>query len=373
MLLPEGDPNLAADDAIEQIGADVADTEVVEAEAESQPAKETEAKPTTPEVPRDERGRFADKPSTPAPDAQAGTPAESPVEPTAPVAEATGEYPSASYRADGQAYDLPGSAVGDDGTFIPTDVWQREVLPLLAAGRAARGGSLQKRLQESSQQVQTWQQQAQAAQAQSQAIIAKIDQMVESGTIAEWLDSVHQNWPILKAQAEANALRMQQQAAQQQLQVFQAEQQRQALEPQFSQALEQSLASFGQALDEHQLAGLFQQLNAPAMRNTLFVRAPYDDPMTGLRAGDWAINNDIVQQWVQWASQYQPKSALPATVVKAQQQNAQRASAAPPPVVGGKGGAAPSGKPKPKQYKDGKDALNRIFDDEEFHNFVVDE
>ena len=374
-LFPDGDP----ESAIESIGADVADAEATEVEAQSQPTEVPDAKPATPTpaTPRDERGRFAEKASTSAAQVTpTGTPTETPVEPTAPEAVAEGEpvYPVSTYRADGQEFQIPGSAVGEDGHFIPTDVWQREVLPLLAAGRAARGGSLQKRMQDSAREIDSWKQQAQAAQAQSQAIIAKIDQMVEANTIGEWLDGVHQNWPILKARAEADALRMQQQAQAQLLQGFQAEQQRQALEPQFSEALEQSLLSFGQqaGLDETQLGGLYQQLNAPAMRNTLFVRAPFDDPMTGLRAGDWAINNEIVQQWVQWAGQYQPKTGtLPPKVAQAQAQNAKRGAATPPPVVGGKGGAAPSGKPKPPQYKDGKDALKRIFDDEEFNAFEV--
>ena len=375
MLLDEGTP--AAEDVIEQIGADVEETEVVEAEAPSQPADTTEVKPDTPtpEVPRDERGRFAEK--VPTPDAQTAeavsTPAETPVEPTAPEAEAPEDIP-ATYRADGQEFQIPGSAVGVDGTFISTDVWQREVLPLLAAGRAARGGSLQKRLQESTQQIQHWQQQANAAQAQSQAIIAKIDQMVEANTIGEWLEGVQQNWPILKARAEADALRMQQQAMAQQLQTHQAEQQRQALEPQFSQALEQSLMHYGSGLSQEQLQGLYAQLNTPQLRNALFVRAQQDDPMTGLRAGEWAIDNGVVEQWVRWASQYQPKPStptIPAKVAKAVQQNEQKAAAVPPPVVGGKGGAAPSQKPRPKQYKDGHEALKKIFDDEEFQNFEV--
>lgn len=385
MLLSDGTPT--AEDAIEAIGADVPETDAEVAEPVGQPAATTSAKPETPTpaTPRDERGRFAEKPSTPAPEPsspEAAVPAETPAEPTAPDAAAAAEeetsYPEATYRADGQDFTIPGSAVGDDGVFNTTDVWQREILPLLAAGRAARGGSLQRTLQDKSREVQSWQQQAQAAQAQSQAIIAKIDQMVENGTIGQWLEDVHQQWPIMKAQAEASALRLQQQAAQQQLQAFQAEQQQRQMEPQFTAALENSLTQIGPQFDltPEQLAGLFQQLNTPAMRQTWLVRAQYDDPMSGVRAGEWAIDTSVVQQWAQWASQYQPRQkapAVPPKVAEAQKQNAKKTPAAPPPVVGGKGGSAPSGKPNAPKYKDGKEALARIFDDEEFQNFEVEE
>ena len=89
------------------------------------PAPEPVAEPTvTPDAdagqPRDEKGRFTAspkaEPEAPAPVAEEPAAApEQPVEPAASEPEPPAEdYPAFSYRADGQDFHFPGSAVGED-------------------------------------------------------------------------------------------------------------------------------------------------------------------------------------------------------------------------------------------------------------------
>src|SRR5689334_7170952 len=116
-----------ADAALTTSDPETAPTDVAE-----EPAAEPEGQA------RDEQGRFTAETPKDEPEASAEEQAspETPVEPTeAATDEEAVEEPDdpVVYRADNQEFAIPGSAVGEDGWFIPTASIP-EVQQLLAAG-----------------------------------------------------------------------------------------------------------------------------------------------------------------------------------------------------------------------------------------------
>lgn len=298
---------------------------------------------------------------------------DAPLNPDEPT-EAEGEppeaeevYPEFSYRADGQDHTIPGSAVGEDGLFISKESLP-EVQQLLAQGRALRG-SVQAHLGKLSEQSRTAEARAQAAEAQLGHVMDRISEMIRTGTYGDWLAQQEINWPVLQSEARAKALEMQLRNQQQGQQQAIQEQQQAVVEPQMRAAIDQTVTYFAQqkGLDEAQTKQVAEWLHDPAMRGALFSQSPTDDPINGVRQGEWLIDYGVVEQWVTRMAQLKPSKVQAAT-----QQNKKLAGkpSRPAPTVGTKGGAAPEARhelaEKLKKAKTTKDIDKLIFEDSGF-------
>lgn len=321
-------------------------------------AEEPAAQPD--ERPRDELGRFTEK--APKAEAEAATadpppapetPVEPQAEPEAPADEP--QYDPIAYRADGQEITIPGSAVGEDGAFIPATELPN-VLQLLSAGKAAMG-SVRQRLGEAAQREQAAISRAESAEAQTQHLLSHFEQLIESGQFGQWMEAVHQNWPILKAEAKAKAIEKQTEADRQALQRYREQEEQSRLKPLMDQALEAAVQSFGAKLDEAGRKEVANILREPRYEHLVFVRAPYDDPSQGIKKGDLVIDYGVVQAEIarvqNWQARYQPKTPTkPPVATKPVEAPKNKV----PPTVGAKGTRPPKqGSPIP-QFKTAKEA-----------------
>lgn len=306
--------------------------------AAAEPAAEPEGQP------RDEQGRFTETPKD-EPEPSPEEPAESPEplgEPTEPV-EATPDAESEPepfvYRADGQEFEIPGSAVGDEGIFIPSEHLQ-EVQQLLSAGRASFG-SVRQRLSESAAREQQAADRAAAAEAQAQTILAHFESLIEKNQIGEWLQNVAQNWPILKAESKAKAVELATQAQTQELARYREQEQQTALRPLMDSTLQDSIRQQGAqaGLDDDTLGQVYRELQSPDYQGLLFVKAPYDDPASGIRKGELVIDHGVVAKVLRFAGMNRARPAQQQKIAEAVKANAQVEPKGKkiPPTVGGRG------------------------------------
>lgn len=332
--------------------------------APAAPAVQPPAKPVA--QPRDDAGRFVPKAPQPkapsAPDAAPPPAPETPSEPTAAAAPAADEEagPPFSYQADGRSWEIPGTEVGEDGVFISKDALP-ELNRLLAQGKSHEG-SFRQRLTDSAQQVQAATKRVEAAEAARAHLLKHFDDLIDRSQgaqtiedllktpLGEWLLNVYSNWPILKAESAKRAVEVQAEADRARLKEFEQQQEQARMAPIMDQTLQDSIVYWGQqaGLDRAVLQRIYARLSDPQYQSLLFVRAPTDDPATGLREGELAINHAVVQQEVEyakgWASEAKPKPTP-------------KPAAAVPPTVSGKGGPAPVGtKKKPPTPKDMSEA-----------------
>ena len=332
-------------------------------EAPAAPAA-PEAAPESATQPRDAQGRFTSTPPAEpaAPDTE-GAPAPPPEPAGEPIAEPPAEgaqdtYPEFSYRADGQDLSIPGSAVGEDGVFIPADRLS-EVQQLLSEGRASRG-SVRQRFSELAQREQAALTRAAAAEAERSQTLSHFESLIErsqgaiasgDGTqilqspIGQWLMGVGQNWPVLKADAAVKAQELLRQAEQQELTRYREQERLTQLRPLMDATLEQSVWQYGATagLDDAAMAEVYQLLHEPRYEGLAFVKAPYDDPVQGIRQGELVIDYGVVEGAVRLAAAGRtPQKAI----AEAQQRNMARQTAVKvPPTVGGKGAKAPQAGP----------------------------
>lgn len=329
---------------------EAADAALTSTSESPEPVTETPAAEPAEQSPgpvRDELGRFTSPAPKAEPEAPEGDAAPAPETPGEPTAESEPEAPAeqyepVKYRADGQDLEIPGSAVGSEGAFIPA-AQLPEVLQLLSAGKAAFG-SVRQRLSEAADQVKTANSRAEAAEAQAQHLLAHFEQMVESGQMGQWLEAVQQNWPILKAEAKAKAIEMQNKANADRLKQYEQREEQARLRPLMDSALERSVMQRGQALglQPDDLAEVHRALKAQHMENLVFVRAPYDDPASGIRQGELVIDYSVVdaelQRAASWAKRYGGKSVTTKPTAKPE---APKPVNKVPPTVGAKGTRAP--------------------------------
>lgn len=317
--------------------------------------------------PRDDQGRF----TSPAPKAEESEPAsaeatpapETPSEPpTDPAVEAPAEqYEPLKYRADNQDFELPGSAVGTEGAFIPAAALP-ELQQLLSAGKAAFG-SVRQRLSEAASREQQAVARAEAAEAQSTHLLAHFEQLIQSGQAGAWLEGVAQNWPILKAEASKKALELQYKAERDELTKFRQQDEQARLKPLMDQTLRSTVQSYSTraGLDAEGQAEVLRVLQEPRFQNFVFVRAPFDDPTAGIKQGDLVIDYSVVEGEVQrlrnWTSRYAPK-ATPKIAAAMQRNAAMEApkKVAPPPTVAAKGTKAPKQGAAVPSFKSTKEA-----------------
>jgi hypothetical protein len=330
------------------------------------PAETAEApqEASKPEPQRDEQGRFtaAEQAAAQAsPEAGTPAPASGEPQPTAEVAEGAPEAAETPepfrYRADGQDFDIPGSDTGEDGAFIPTPALP-EVQQLLAAGRFWLGGG-QQRLAQAAQQVQASRQEVTAATERSQHVLGQLEGMIEQSQaaldtgdwaqitqspIGQWLLNVGRSWPVLKAQAEARATEMRNTAEREQLKQYQERERWATMRPAMQQTLHQAVARFGtqQGLTPSVQTELERRLQTPEFERQIFVPAPYDDPINGIRQGETVINYGVVQNAVALAALGRSPSGAPSPAPAPVAAPPKPAPHAPPTV--GKGGRAPAAK-----------------------------
>lgn len=329
-----------------------------ETPAAEEPAAETSSQP------RDEQGRFTTAPKAEEPEASPEAPAPAPEtpEPTATPEPAPVEYPPFSYRADGQEFSFPGSAVGDKGiTFKSEHI--PELQQLLSAGKAAMG-SVRQRLSDAAQREQAAVSRAEAAEAQAGQVLAHFEELIEKSQgqelaqspMGQWLMDAAMNWPILKARAEAKAVELKNKAAADRLAEYERREEESRMRPLMDQALDGYIQQFGKqaGLSDQGIKEVADALKADNWRGHVFVKADYDDPARGVRQGQLAVDLNIVQDWVQRAAKWgagrqaQPQPQAP----KAPPKPAPKI----PPTVGAKGARVPTPAAKIPKFNSAKEA-----------------
>jgi len=334
------------------------------APAEERPAEQAESGP-----PRDDKGRFAQKAAPPveqpaAPTAPAPAAPQAPTATTEPAAIPPAEtpLPEASYRADGKDFTIPGSKMGEDGVFIPTEQWDG-VQRLIGQGQVHQG-SFQRRLSESAQSVQREKTRADAAEASKQAVFDKLMAMAKDGTIGNWIDeNLVQNLEVLLARSEAEGQKLRVKEYEEREAARDREAAEAARGPQMENALANAILHFGgkAGLTDARMQQLYARLNQPEFRRALYSEATEDDPINGIRKGETVIALGLIEQEVAWAG---PGTTQPATdkVAAAAAANAKAGvTAVAPPTVGARGGPAPGTKTPPKQFKNAAEADDHIW------------
>lgn len=256
-----------------------------------------------------------------------------------PAAEPAGE--PFTFKADGKQFEIPGAVRYPEGVYIPTESMAR-LQEHLADGKTLRG-----RIRALEQERQSWDPERHPDVLRARATMAQLTALMDKGpeAMAEWLDDLERNRPILEAKAEAAALKKQLESHTERQKVEATEAEATALADQMDEALNRHLdilladpeiASLG--LDRNRL-----QVRLYRMADALFVEADQDYREAGVRKGELAINLDLLRTEVNDAAalvrQYQGQKTAQQ---KAKQANAPAVNAAaPPPVVSGTKTAAP--------------------------------
>lgn len=320
-----------------------------------EPATETTA-PAVPDAPTP----AAESPEpAPAPEAEApAAPAEEPA-PAAPETDA--QYPTFSYHGENQAFTIPGSALGEDGLFIPTAAIP-ELRQLLASGRAA-SGSMRRSQVEQARALDRAKAEITAAVTARDQVFAAIERMVEAKRqgnpqpLEDFLAGVETQWPVLKAQAEKAALQRQYDLERESREGQERERREAEQIPLMQSRLAQAVQHFSQQVGlpvEHQ-ERVFERLLGQLDR--IFPKAEQDGVIPGVKKGDRLEDLSQVEQEIRWLAGLLPK---PTSKPVTQQ---------PPPSVAARRGPAPSGRPKPPALKTTEDAL-RFLEEGDLDAFV---
>lgn len=293
----------------------------------------------------------------------AATPEGTPPEPESPDPTPDGEVPGepapeVQYRADGQDYTLPGSAVGDDGIFIPhADGLSNEVLRLLAHGRVYQG-SFRQRLSEADQTTKREAARADGAETALNEVLTRLDQMIETGEIEGFLSDRQARWAQIKAESLVKAEQARAAEDRRQLDDLRAQQEQSQLGPKMEDALEQTIRHFGQKsqLDREAMVSVFDWLSQPEFRGKLFVKAPEDDPVNGTRKGDWLIDYGMVERAVQHTAKVRPSGRVQEQKAAAAAKANAKAPAKTPPTVGARTATPPAPGPKVPVFASAEEA-----------------
>lgn len=349
MFSPEADPDVpesTGDAALANAFAEGSEAPAAPVEPPASPPAPAAPPAVAPPPPS---GRPDDTPPAIAPAPQ--EPAKAPEAAAPPSAEP--EFPEFSVRADGQVLSIPGSAVGEDGIFIPKSALP-QVEQLLAYGQVHQG-SFRQRLSESAQREQQAMARADAAEREKAAVLDRFEAMVEAhlqgrSDLQDWLNGVAQNWPVMRAESRVKALEARNQYETQRLQQYEAQQQETQLRPIMEQRLEQALVALGErhGVETDALAQLYQRyLQTPGMLETVFPRATQDDPVSGVKAGQrYDVQLALLEREVQWLG----------GLVKGRTPVAQKPPAKPPPTVAAGRGPAPTAVQKVPAVKSPEEA-----------------
>lgn len=274
-----------------------------------------------------------------------------------PAAEPAGE--PFTFKADGKQFEIPGAMRYPEGVYIPTEAVAR--LQEHLADRKSLNG----RIRQLEQQVQTGDPERHPEVLKARALMTQLGTLMDQGpeAMAEWLDNLQQNRPILEAKAEAAALKRQLEFHTERQKTESSEAEATALADQMDSALSRNLdavladpAIAALNLDRNRL-----QVRLYRMADALFVEADQDYPEAGVRKGDLAINLELLRAEVNDAAalarQYQGQATQKD---KARKLNAPAVNAAaPPPVVTGTKTAAPrdTGRKAPKNREEWEESM----------------
>lgn len=266
--------------------------------------------------------------------------------------------PAASYRADGGEHQIPGSEVGDDGVFIPTQQWS-QVQRLLARGHGSH-----RQIAERDRQAAQWRNVAEAAQAARDTVFQKLDELHKAGDAAAFAREFTDKWPIWRAEGQASEAQRLADAREAELQQYRQQQEAAALVPQLESQLEEALryALAQEAYKDLDAKLVWSRLH-PLLTTHVFMEADYDIPDQGIRAGQAVLNAPFVRavldDEVTRLSQYQQMAKQVTRATAAQP----KPSAAPPTVAAT--GPAPSAEPKhvrPKTRAEAERAIDHIIE-----------
>jgi len=334
------------------------------------------ATPTQPDTGRNEKGQFTKRaepsealPQEATPDEQSETPPaeEVPTESTeAATEEAEVTYPEFTYRAAGREFNIPGSAVGEDGAYIPTAALPA-ITRLLAEGQHAKEGS-----REFARQLQTARSQGQQELQYARSLLASLNSLRQEGpdAIADWFADLDRNWPLMEANAKLSLLEQQRETERTQHSQVEQDRQAEALVPRLQGVLETTLAEYA---TRPEMAGvdtkrLYERLSG-RLFDQVFEEATDDDVAQGIAShvGQVIVNYGVIEDEMKYEADILRRARESAVKTqKVTQQNANRtANANPPPTVGAKKGASQaSGKQIPK-FANAREADEWAFGDQD--------
>ena len=318
------------------------------------PAPETAETPT-PGKSRNERGQFAKaEPTEALPQEATPEPSETPpaeaVPETPPDAVVEATHPEFTYRSAGREFNIPGSAVGEDGAFIPTPALPA-ITRLLAEGQHAREASRDYAAKLSEARAE-----GQKELLYARSLLASLNQLRQQGpdAIANWFDELDRNWPLMEANAKLSLMEKEREAEKAQLSEAQRDREAEALVPQLGRVLTDALAEYAQRPDYKGVdtKRLYARLSG-RLFDQVFEEATEQDVAQGVaqRVGqvvvNWGVIEDEVKDEADILRRARDSANLAKEVVKANAAKVAEPNA--PPTVGAKKGAsAASGKAAPK-------------------------
>ena len=318
----------AFEDVLEDVGTEPTEGEVTEEVTDATP-EDGDQLPT-----RDEQGRFAKAEGTELPE-DAPAP-ESPDEPEAEVV-----APTFRYQAEGREIEIPGSAQGDKGIFVPTE--QLPNLTRQLRESEAFRGSYQRTLGQKDRERQQIVTERDAIQEELQTYRDKIRELVTNDQAFEqFIGELRTNWSTLEAQAESakNAKLLEKERSERE--TWERDKHDQELRPVMYGRLDQGVRAIGKelSLPDHVLKATYGRMAGDLDR--YFPVAQQDDVQVGVKKGERydldirAVRNELAYLRDVIGTQKAPEP-----------QQSQKPGNKPPPTVPAKRGPAPPGKKKP--------------------------
>jgi len=323
---------------------------------------------------RNEKGQFVKAEPTEAPPLEA-TPGDEPDAPPAEVAPETppdavveATHPEFTYRSAGREFNIPGSAVGEDGAFIPTPALPA-ITRLLAEGQHAREAS-----REYAAKLQEARVEGQKELQYARSLLASLNQLRQQGpdAIANWFDELDRNWPLMEAQAKLSLIEKEREAEKAQLSDAQREREAEALVPQLRNVLTEKLAEHAKRPEYKGVdtKRLFERLSG-RLFDQVFEEATEDDVAQGIarQVGQVIVNWGVIEDEVKYEADIlrrtRESANLTKEVVKANAAKVAEPNA--PPTVGAKKGASAAGGKSVPKFKTRAEA-DEWFDNDGFND-----
>lgn len=348
------------------------------APAEPQPAPASPAPaaaPAEPAAPRDDKGRFVKRdeappaaaapqeeppapPPGPSADEQAAPAAEG-EQPPAEQVEAEAVFPEFEYTVNGRALSIPGSKVGEDGIFIPA-AQVPEYTRHLIAGQTAR-----QRERDHGRQLAAARTEHQLEVEKARNVLRTLAELVQDDAkFEDWRANLKQNWELLLAKAENEALKQAKDEASSTLSEQQSEQAARDLVPQLQTAVKRSLDAF-KGRPEYQGVD-FERLEDRIYKrhfDQVFSEAEDDDPERQVRAGEILFHPDVIQELVQDEAAILARGRSEAAKLAQAAKKNQPVVAQQAAQAGGKKAPVPSApaKTEPTKFESGREAIDYYF------------
>lgn len=262
------------------------------------------------------------------------------------------QYPTFQYRGDGRVHEIPGSAVGEAGVFIPKEQvnWLRQELATARAHHGSWQSELESVKAEADQKVSV-------AEAKAAASDKIVEQMTELAQLArrdpdaayQWVVEFAGNWPAMQAEAERASFEAERDAFKQQKERTQTEEQSRQLEEAkervFQELLDQG-AQLYPGVDPRQVGTALRQRHW----HSLWYTADHDDPAGNYKKGQLVINTALMED------QFRLMQGSASKAAGEQNQAAvAKGKSGAPPVAPAKGGETPSTTPKAPKFKSRKE------------------